>query len=156
MLILDLKLNFINNILFKRHIERTKVLAFIIDMSSKENGDPWEVFSSLRYELDKYKPGLSNRGCILIANKMDQGAEAEKNLLSFMKKLKKARLDKSILVFPVSAQNGVNIEPALLALKEMVDLKNGKQVSPSKVSVNISDIIKPDQEMITFNLAHDK
>ena len=54
-------------------------LLYVIDMSQ---ADPFYQLQSLKYEVDQYNPGLSNRPCGIVANKMDL-LEAQENLSSF-------------------------------------------------------------------------
>lgn len=66
---------------FLRHIERTKVLAFVLDLASGLDGrkgiPPWEQLRDLILELEHHQEGLSSRPSLIIANKIDEdGAEA--------------------------------------------------------------------------------
>lgn len=88
---------------FLRHIERTRVLIYVIDMAGVDGRDPLEDFKSLQKELEAYLKGLSKRPAIVIANKMDIPV-AEENLVRFRKKFKKFE------VFPVSAELGLGME----------------------------------------------
>jgi len=56
---------------FLRHIERTRVLLFIIDAAQTENRDVLEDFQVLRQELEHYNIDLTNRPYLVVANKMD-------------------------------------------------------------------------------------
>ncbi|CAN0854148.1 Probable GTP-binding protein OBGM, mitochondrial [Linum grandiflorum] len=65
---------------FLRHIERTKVLAYVVDLAAaldKRKGlPPWEQLRDLVLELEHHQVGLSNRPSIVVANKIDEdGAE---------------------------------------------------------------------------------
>ncbi|TDH64852.1 hypothetical protein CCR75_001695 [Bremia lactucae] len=61
---------------FLRHIERTKILLYVLDTAGSEGRDPLEDFAHLRHELELYAPGISSRPSLIVANKMDeQGAE---------------------------------------------------------------------------------
>ncbi|KAG8372314.1 hypothetical protein BUALT_Bualt12G0053300 [Buddleja alternifolia] len=65
---------------FLRHIERTKVLAYVVDLAAGTDGrkgiPPWEQLKDLMLELEFYSEGLSNRPCLVVANKIDEtGAE---------------------------------------------------------------------------------
>lgn len=53
---------------FLRHVERTRILLYVIDASSR---DPWNEYRILREELDHYKKGLSARGSLVVFNKID-------------------------------------------------------------------------------------
>ncbi|PIN08079.1 putative GTP-binding protein (ODN superfamily) [Handroanthus impetiginosus] len=65
---------------FLRHIERTKVLAYVVDLAAPIDGrkgiPPWEQLKDLILELEFYREGLSNRPSLVVANKIDElGAE---------------------------------------------------------------------------------
>jgi len=67
---------------FLRHIERTKILTFIIDMAGVDGRLPWEDYYSLKNELRLYKESLTNKPFLVVANKMDL-KEAKENLKRF-------------------------------------------------------------------------
>jgi GTPase len=56
---------------FLRHIERTKVLVYVLDMACTDGRQPWEDLESLQKELEIYKEGLIQRPSVIVANKMD-------------------------------------------------------------------------------------
>lgn len=65
---------------FLRHIERTKVLAYVVDVAAALPGrkgiSPWEQLKDLVLELEYHLEGLSNRPSLIVANKIDEeGAE---------------------------------------------------------------------------------
>ncbi|KAH6821811.1 GTP-binding protein Obg/CgtA [Perilla frutescens var. hirtella] len=65
---------------FLRHIERTKVLAYVVDLAAAIDGrkgiPPWEQLKELMVELEFYREGLSGRPSLVVANKIDEvGAE---------------------------------------------------------------------------------
>ncbi|MBO7327362.1 MAG: 50S ribosome-binding GTPase, partial [Lentisphaeria bacterium] len=68
---------------FLRHIERTKVLVYVLDMGAVDGRTPWEDYVSLRKELELYKGGLSDRPSLIVANKMDLD-NAKENLQTFL------------------------------------------------------------------------
>ena len=72
---------------FLKHIERTKIIAHVIDMSSYEGRDPYEDYVAIREELEKFSAKLLTKPEIIIANKMD-GEKAKENLENFKKKIK--------------------------------------------------------------------
>ncbi|TKS77812.1 Mitochondrial ribosome-associated GTPase 2 GTP-binding protein 5 [Collichthys lucidus] len=95
---------------FLRHIERCRFLLFVLDLSAPE---PWIQLEHLRYELDQYERGLSQRPQAIIANKMDLPEAQEK--LETLKSLVTQR------VIPVSALTGQNTEELILHLRELYD-----------------------------------
>lgn len=56
---------------FLKHIERTKIIAHVIDMSGSEGRDPYEDYITIRKELEKFSSKLLAKPEIIIANKMD-------------------------------------------------------------------------------------
>ncbi len=56
---------------FLRHIERTHVLAYVLDMAGVDGRNPLDDLRHLKNELELYMTGLSSRPAIIVANKMD-------------------------------------------------------------------------------------
>lgn len=61
---------------FLRHIERTKILAYVVDLAaaldSRKGIPPWEQLRDLVLELEYHQEGLSDRPCLVVANKIDE------------------------------------------------------------------------------------
>ena len=60
---------------FLRHLERTRLLVHIIDVSGQSGRDPVEEFKTIRRELELYRPELAGKPAIAVANKMDAVAD---------------------------------------------------------------------------------
>ncbi|MFB5663208.1 GTPase ObgE [Alteribacillus sp. HJP-4] len=82
---------------FLRHIERTRVIIHVVDMSAAEGRDPFDDYQKINVELKQYNMRLMERPQIIMANKMDM-PEAEENLAAF-----KEKLQNEVPVFAVSA-----------------------------------------------------
>ncbi len=93
---------------FLKHIERTKVLVHMVDVSEMSGRDPVEDFDTVRREIALFDPSLVNRRQIAAANKIDVlGDRARLDRLA-------ARLDAlGIPLFPISAVTGEGV-PALI------------------------------------------
>jgi GTP-binding protein len=63
---------------FLRHIERTKVLIHLVDVSGASGRDPVEDFETIRRELELYNPGLLEKPHLVAANKIDAVDEPER------------------------------------------------------------------------------
>jgi len=63
---------------FLRHIERTRVLLFLLDTAETEGRDVLADYGALRHELEKYNNVLLTRPFLVVANKMDIPGSAEK------------------------------------------------------------------------------
>ena len=70
---------------FLRHIERTRLLVHVVDISGSENRDPIADFELINNEIYSYDEGLKQLPMIVVANKMDM-PNAEENLAKFKKK----------------------------------------------------------------------
>ncbi|HHF7051233.1 TPA: GTPase ObgE [Streptococcus mutans] len=88
---------------FLRHIERTRVILHVIDMSASEGRDPYEDYLAINKELETYNLRLLERPQIIVANKMDMPQAAE-NLEQFKEKLDAnyGEFDDKPQIFPVS------------------------------------------------------
>jgi GTP-binding protein len=87
---------------FLRHIERCRVLIFVIDMAGSEARDPREDFAQLRKELKLYQEELAERPFFIVANKMDL-PEAEAQLKAFKKRYRHP-------VVPIAAESGKDLD----------------------------------------------
>ena len=92
---------------FLRHIERTRMLVHIVDISGSEGRDPIDDFIKLNKELADYNPEVANLPQIVVANKMDMYG-AEENLKAFKKKF-----GKKYKIFPITALLAEGIEKML-------------------------------------------
>lgn len=99
---------------FLRHIERCRLLCFVLDMAGTDGRDPLQDLASLRNELEKYDEDLAKRSFVIIANKMD-AVEADDNL----KRLRKSE-PKSI-IFPTIAELGEDSEEIKKLFQKILD-----------------------------------
>jgi GTPase len=95
---------------FLRHVERTKILVHLIDMSGFEGRDPLEDYRVINQELKEYSPEVHKKTQIIAANKMDLDSAAA-NLARFRKKIKKK-------VYPISALQKDGLEELIVAIRE--------------------------------------
>ena len=56
---------------FLKHLERSRVLVYVLDMAGTDNRTPWDDYRVLRKEIDEYSVELSERPSLVVANKMD-------------------------------------------------------------------------------------
>jgi len=69
---------------FLKHIARSRVLVYVIDMAGTDNRKPWEDYLTLRREIEQHDAALLERPAVVLANKMDEAA-AVTNLPRFIK-----------------------------------------------------------------------
>src|SRR5690606_25433137 len=99
---------------FLKHIERTRVIVHVIDMSASEGRDPYDDYVSINIELEAYNPDLMKRPQIIVANKMDL-PEAETNLNEFKEKVK------DVKVVPISAYTKGNLDELLYNIADILE-----------------------------------
>ena len=97
---------------FLRHIERTKVIAHVVDMSGIEGRDPYEDYLLINKELEEYNEKLIKKPMIVIANKMDIES-AKENLIEFKKKVK-------CEIFEVSAASNQGLQEVVNRLADIL------------------------------------
>ena len=106
---------------FLRHIERTRVILHVIDMSASEGRHPYEDYVSINNELETYNLRLMERPQIIVANKMDM-PEAEENLKIFKEKLTANYDDfeEMPMIFPISSLAHQGLENLMEATAELL------------------------------------
>lgn len=92
---------------FLRHIERTRMLVHIVDISGMEGRDPIEDFIKLNDELKKYDEEVAKLPQVVALNKTDVDG-AEENYKKFTKKF-----GKKYKIYPISAISGEGVEALL-------------------------------------------
>lgn len=107
---------------FLRHIERTRVILHVIDMSASEGRDPYEDYVQINKELETYNLRLMERPQIIVANKMDM-PESQENLKEFKKKLAANydEFDELPQIFPISSLAHQGLDNLLEATAELLD-----------------------------------
>ena len=116
---------------FLKHIERTRVIAHVIDMSGFEGRDPFDDYQKICKELEDFDKSLLNKQSLIIANKMDMES-ARENLEKFKQKVP----DKEI--FEVSAINSEGLDKVLVY---MADLLDNIEVTPLEDEENYEDYV---------------
>lgn len=106
---------------FLRHIERTRVILHVIDMSAMEGRDPYEDYLAINKELETYNLRLMERPQLIVANKMDM-PEAEENLKVFREKLATNydEFDELPPIFPISGVAHQGLDALLEATAEVL------------------------------------
>lgn len=97
---------------FLRHIERTKVLVYLLDIAPLDGSDPFKSLQILRKELELHSSVLAQKPFLVVANKMDL-TDAAQNLASLRSKL-------DMPVYDISAVTGKGIKELLEVMAKMV------------------------------------
>lgn len=99
---------------FLKHVERTKVIAHIVDMGSSEGRDPFEDYEIINKELEAFNDKILKKPQIIVANKMDLEGSKE-NLEEFKKKVPDAE------ILEISATNRTGVDELLVKLADVLD-----------------------------------
>ncbi|OTN76534.1 GTPase Obg [Enterococcus sp. 8G7_MSG3316] len=109
---------------FLRHIERTRVILHVVDMSGMEGRDPYEDYLAINKELSTHNLRLLERPQIIVANKMDM-PDAEENLAIFKEQLAKEQTDEFAegpMIFPISGVTRKGIDSLLNATADLIEV----------------------------------
>jgi len=97
---------------FLKHIERTKVLVHLVDVSPYSGRDPVEDFGVVMEELASYNPDLARRPLILAANKIDLLSQENKRLDA----LERLAVRRKLAFFAISALKGQGLKELVSAI----------------------------------------
>ncbi|KFC31015.1 MULTISPECIES: GTPase ObgE [Bacillus] len=134
---------------FLRHIERTRVIVHVIDMSGLEGRDPYEDYLTINQELSEYNLRLTERPQIIVANKMDM-PEAAENLEAF-----KEKLTDDYPVFPISAVTREGLRELLFEVANRLEntpefpLYDEEELTQNRVMYTMEN------EEVPFNITRD-
>jgi GTP-binding protein len=99
---------------FLRHVERTRILIYLLDMDPEARVDPLRAYSVLREEMKGFDPGLLHRPGIVCLNKMDL-SEARSRLPEVLEVFSR----QGVRPIPISAKTGEGLEGLRAALFRM-------------------------------------
>lgn len=124
---------------FLKHIERTKVLVHVIDVSGSEGRDPIEDYIKINQELVQYDPELAKKPQIVAANKIDMVYDEEKlnEFLAFMEK-------EGRKVFKISAAGRQGISELLNEVLHEIETFEPEEEAPVELFDLEMDDFDPD------------
>ena len=111
---------------FLKHIERTKVLIHVVDVSGSEGRDPKDDFDKINKELEAYSPKILKKPQIVAANKIDmidEDSEEYKEFKSYVE-------GKGYKVFPMSAPLNIGVKEVLA--EALLELRRVEQLPPEE------------------------
>lgn len=133
---------------FLRHIERTRLLIHVVDISGIEGRNPIEDFDIINKELVKYNLDLENRPQIVAANKTDiiQDEEVYKEFLAEMNK-------RGYKVFEISAATNKGVDELMkYAFEELSKLPPVQEFEPE---MDINEVTQIDLTDKGFEIERD-
>lgn len=100
---------------FLKHIERTKILVHVLDISGSEGRNPIEDFELINSELSSYNIRLNDKKMLVVLNKTDLGAED--NIKEFREKYS----DKVDEIVEISAATTENVDKLMYLIADTLD-----------------------------------
>ncbi|MCH4178671.1 MAG: GTPase ObgE [Megasphaera sp.] len=101
---------------FLRHVERTKILIHVLDVSGMEGRDPIDDFEKINAELAKYSDKLAKKLQIVAANKIDMLGDSDN-----LERLQAYMDERGIEVFPICALSGEGMDALLERVWERLE-----------------------------------
>ncbi|MGL5634018.1 MAG: GTPase ObgE [Sarcina sp.] len=128
---------------FLRHIERTRLLVHIVDISGIEGRDPLEDFKKINEELKNYSVKLWDRPQIVVANKADMLFDDEV-YINFEKEVKAMGFEK---VFKMSAATSQGVDEVMNAVSEMLD-----KIPVTDLYIDEDERYIPEEKKFTYTI----
>lgn len=129
---------------FLKHIERTRLLVHIVDISGIEGREPFEDFLKINEELKKYSVKLWDRPQIIVANKADMLYD-ESIYEDFKKKVQELGYDK---VFKMSAATNEGVKEVMKEAARML-----KEIPVKELEIDPEDRYIPEEKRFTYEIS---
>lgn len=110
---------------FLKHVERTKILVHLIDVSPYSEREPIEDFHTVMKEIEVFNSQIAKRYQIITANKTDLLGKKKERLDEVRELAKK----KGLPFFAISALKGEGLQELIYAISETLNLLKEKKVS---------------------------
>ena len=100
---------------FLRHVERTRVLVHLVDVSESTGRDPVDDFDVITAELANFSDEMAHKPMILVASKMDVAQDPSR-----VEALEKKAAEEGLPFFQISAVTGEGLDPLIAAIADVV------------------------------------
>ena len=117
---------------FLKHLERSKVLVYVLDMAGTDGREPWRDYETLKKEIDEYSVELAERPMLVVANKMDVEASRE-NFERFVR-------ETGVRPIPVSCSTREGLDEFKTALREVVKPKTKFHHAHAERALDLSEM----------------
>ena len=122
---------------FLRHIERTRMLIHVIDLSATDGRDPIKDYEQLNLELGHYNPILMDLPQLIALNKTDV-PEAEANIAHVQAYFDKRK------VFPISAITGDGVDELMQQAYRSLQYLKTKARKETETTITFEDVLPPE------------
>lgn len=134
---------------FLKHVERTRLLVHLVDLSGWEGRDPWEDFLIVNRELRSFSPALALKPQLVVGNKTDLMAEAD------IERQTKRFAANGIELLPISAVTGRNIPALIMGCYQQLSGLEARQEEPSEPRERVRRLYRP-QDRTGFEVIRDE
>ena len=110
---------------FLRHIERTKLLVHLVDVSEASGRDPVEDFDTVMHELESFSEDLAKKPMLVVASKIDAAQDPSR-----VESLKRLAEERGLPYFEISSVTGKGLEALKHAIAERVLTEHSTLASP--------------------------
>ena len=100
---------------FLRHVERTKLLVHLVDVSDLTGRDPVNDFDVIRHELASFSDEMEHKPMIVVASKIDAAQDPDR-----LESVRRLAADRGLPFFAISAVTGQGLDDLLRAIAEKV------------------------------------
>jgi len=132
---------------FLKHIERTRLIAHLVDTSDANDRDPVRDFEIIEHELAAYSPALAKKPMIVVATKLDATVDRAR-----LEELRAFAANRGLEFHAISSASGEGITALVRAIADALDripkpslpAENPAEHEPAHVSPDISVDISED------------
>ena len=128
---------------FLRHIERTRILIHVVDITGLEGRDPFDDFLKINEELKKYSVKLWDRPQIVVANKCDMLYD-ESVFEEFKKKVQELGYTK---VFKMSAATRAGVDDVIKEAARML-----KEIPVTELEISDEERYVAEEKKFTYTI----
>jgi len=132
---------------FLKHIERTRLLVHIVDISGVEGREPFDDFVKINEELKKYSVKLWDRPQIVVANKSDMLYD-DSIFEDFKKKVQEMGFDK---VFKMSAATNEGVDAVMKEAARIL-----KEIPVKELEISEDEMYIPEEKRFTYDITVQK
>jgi len=101
---------------FLKHVERTRLIAHLVDTSDANERDPVRDFEIIEHELESFSPALAHEPMIVVATKLDATTDRE-----HLEELRKFAAKRGLPFYAISSATGEGIVELVRALADSLD-----------------------------------
>lgn len=132
---------------FLRHIERTKVMLHILDMSGLEGRDPFDDYQTIKKELESYDMNVLKKPQLILANKMDMPDAAE-HLAAFKEQMDEA--GENYELYEISALRREGLDKVLYRTAELLETYEEIEEEPAEMDTHVTYTLEEEEPPFTL------